>query len=57
MIEKRGMGEKGQQLYSIRNVGYGTRMNYDDRGDVVCPSDKDKGLYVKKHNNYEQWLK
>ena len=49
MIEKRGMGEKGQQLYSIRNVKDGRRMNYKDEEDVVCPS--------KDHDEYEQWLK
>ena len=47
VIEKRGMGEKGQQLYSIRNVGNGDRMNYEDGGDVVCPSYGDK--YKIKH--------
>jgi hypothetical protein len=38
VFEKRRMSEKGQQLYSLRNVGYGWRMNYKDGGDVVCPS-------------------
>jgi hypothetical protein len=55
VIEKRGMGEKGQQLYSIRNVGSGRRMNYEDGGDVVLTSDG-KGL-IPKHDNYEQWEK
>jgi hypothetical protein len=41
VIEKRGMGEKGQQLYSIRNVYWGARMNYSDGGGVVCPSKYD----------------
>ena len=50
MIEKRGMGEKGQQLYSIRNVGNGYRMNYlDGYRDVYCPS--------KDNVRYEQWVK
>ena len=52
MIEKRGMGEKGQQLYSIRNVGDvgdGRRMNYEDGGNVYCPT--------KGYEMYEQWVK
>jgi hypothetical protein len=55
VIEDRGMEEKGQQLYSIRNLCWGTRMNYEDGGDVYCPSDG-KGLFP-KDENYEQWVK
>jgi hypothetical protein len=51
VIEKRGMGDNGQQLYSIRNVGTRLRMNYDNRADVVLPSKE--GYY----SNYEQWFK
>ena len=35
VIEKRGNDEKGQQLYSIRNVKCYNRMNYDDNEDVI----------------------
>jgi thymidylate synthase len=49
VIEKRGMGEKGQQLYSIRNVYWGIRINYDSRENVVCTWNDGE--------DYEQWLK
>ena len=38
VIEKRGEDEKGQHLYSIKNVDCEYRMNYHDDGNV-CLSD------------------